>query len=180
MPRYKKRSNPITNCADMDDLDYGCCHITDMDWRLSSARRTDFSGAVLLEINARRADFGGACFIGAELVNVDFSGSNLDGANFTGASLVNVDFTHTSLVGAIFLGATLNGVTFYGADVDSIDMTGSEEHDVSWEGVTTTIHAAEAEPAMLFALPTGRDPSNSFKQEPMIVSFGDKPNPRHN
>ncbi|MBR46537.1 MAG: hypothetical protein CMM31_08685 [Rhodospirillaceae bacterium] len=90
--------------------------------RSSFFAHSDFTGANLTGVDARRAKFVTAIlnevrFDEARLIGADFTTAELAGASFRGADLRRAKFFRADLRGADFTGATLGGTDFLKADL---------------------------------------------------------------
>jgi len=90
--------------------------------RSSFFAHSDFTGANMTGIDARRAKFvtailNEASLDEARLIGTDFTTSELVGTSFKGADLRRAKFFRANLRGADFTGATLGGTDFLKADL---------------------------------------------------------------
>ena len=93
--------------------------------RSSFLAHSDFTGANMTGIDARRAKFVTAVLNKvnldkARLIGADFTTSDLAGASFKGADLRRAKFFRANLRGADFTGATLGGTDFLKADLSGV------------------------------------------------------------
>ncbi|GAK33742.1 putative protein [alpha proteobacterium Q-1] len=89
--------------------------------RESTFTRSNFTGAVMSDVDARDAKFVSAIMLGvkldgANLANADFTKADLSKADLSGADLRGARLYQTILRGADLSGARLNGADLYQTD----------------------------------------------------------------
>lgn len=100
------------------------------------------------------ASLSGTDFSGAVLKNVDFSGARGFGANFDRAVVHNVQFTGTDLGGATFRGAIFGVVGFSGTNLKSVDFDGAIVFDAAFLDKVASEAAADSFVRTRFELET--------------------------
>ncbi len=106
----------------LDKRHFQNVNLSDSNLRSSFFAHSDFTGANLTGVDARRAKFvttilNETRFDEARLIGTDFTTSQLAGASFKGADLRRAKFFRANLRDADFTGATLGGTDFLKADL---------------------------------------------------------------
>lgn len=112
----------------------GCFHnerpfvrvdITGANLRGAELARTDFSGSILKNVDARRAKFFSAKMTGVILNDANLTSADFTNADLVGASLINANLRSATLFRANLRGANLKGAVLNNADLLKADLSGA-------------------------------------------------------
>ncbi len=86
---------------------------------------SDFSGAILNDLDLSGVNLRKARLQESFLIGVDLQNANLQSANFNGARMLGVELAGANLHYAHMIGAELRGVFFIGSNVETVSFEGS-------------------------------------------------------
>jgi uncharacterized protein YjbI with pentapeptide repeats len=120
----------------LSEVDFSRANLHEADLSGVTVRRSDFSGAYILEANLSEAYILEANLSGKNLVLTDFSKAILDEVNLSRATLTEADLSEADLRGANLSGADLSEADLSGADLANANLTDAEFEDADLTDAT--------------------------------------------